>query len=66
MNVGLQLLDETFTRYRLSINISKTKSMILNQQYESRDYPISIASLRGCPLENVKIYTYLGCEIKYD
>ena len=47
LNVGLQLLDETFSRYRLSINISKTKSMILNPQYESRNYPISIVSLRG-------------------
>ena len=66
LNFGLHLLDKTFTRYKLTINISKTKSMILNQQYENRDYPISIVSLRGYPLENVKVYTYLRCDIKYD
>ena len=63
---GIEILDETFKRYRLSINISKTKTMILNQQYESREYPASIASLNGSKLENVKTYRYLGCEIKYN
>ena len=40
--------------------------MILNQQYEEREYPQTISKLRGYELENVKIYRYLGCEIKYD
>ena len=63
---GIAILDEVFTRYRLSINTSKTKSMILNQQYQEQEYPTSIASLRGEKLENIKSYKYLGCEIKYD
>ena len=29
---GVGILDATFKRYRLSINTSKTKTMILNQQ----------------------------------
>ena len=63
---GLRILDEVFSKYRLKINTSKTKTMILNQQHEERDYPSSIASLNGEQLENVKIYTYLGCEIEYN
>ena len=63
---GVKLLDEIFTRYRLDINTSKTKTMILNQQYEEREYPATISTLRGCELENVKTYRYLGCEVKYD
>ena len=63
---GANLLDEIFKRYRLCINISKTKTMILNQQYEGREYPSTISSLRGNDLENVKSYGYLGCEVKYD
>ena len=63
---GVTILDETFKRYRLNINESKTKTMILNQQYEDRHYPASIATLRGNPLENVKTYRYLGCEIKFN
>ena len=65
---GVGILDATFKRYRLSINTSKTKTMILNQQHEDRDYPYpsTISSLRGKQLENVRTYRYLGCEIKYN
>ena len=40
--------------------------MIINQQLDSEEYPGSIGQLEGKPLENVKTYRYLGCEIKYD
>ena len=63
---GIEILDETFRRYRLSINSSKTKTMILNQQYDNGEYPTTIGLLRGKELDNVKIYRYLGCEIKFD
>ena len=63
---GVKQLDQIFCRYRLKINPSKTKTMILNQQFENRDYPISIASLGDQKLDNVKTYRYLGAEIKYD
>ena len=62
---GLKILEETFSRYRLKINPSKTKTMILNQQHEQREYPSSISALNGVKLTNVKQYTYLGCETEY-
>ena len=63
---GIKLLDEIFDRYRLSINVTKTKSMILNNQYRQTNYPKCISKLRGEELVNVTNYRYLGCEIKYD
>ena len=66
LQTGIVILDEIFRKYRLNINTSKPKTMILNQQYEEREYPTSIATLRGKQLENVTTYRYLGCEIKYD
>ena len=64
--LGLKILDETFRRYRLNINPSKTKTMIFNQQHEERDYPSSITSLGDKQLENVKVYRFLGCDIEYN
>ena len=63
---GLRILDQTFRRYRLEINLSKTKTMIFNQQYEDREYPTSIAVLGDRRIENVKMYRYLGSEIRFD
>ena len=34
LHQGIVTLDETFRQYRLNINTSKTKTMILSQQYE--------------------------------
>ena len=44
---GVQLLDEIFDRYRLAINVTKTKSMILKNQYRQMDYPTSISKFIG-------------------
>ena len=66
---GLQALHETFSRYNLTINVSKTKTMILNYQHlntDSSTYPKSIAILNNIPIENVTNFRYLGDEIKYD
>ena len=63
---GISLLNETLKKYRLSINATKTKTMILNQKYEEREYPNTICSLEGEAIENVEKYRYLGSEIKYD
>ena len=46
---GLKILDETFSRYRLKINPSKTKTMILNKQHGQREYPSSICLLYTSP-----------------
>ena len=63
---GILLLNETFKNYRLSINATKTKTMILNQKYEDREYPNTICSMEGNAIENVEKYRYLGSEIKHD
>ena len=62
---GISTLDEVFHSYRLKINIAKTKTMILNQEPNDQEYPKSISSLHGKPLENVETYRYLGSEINY-
>ena len=59
----LTRLDSIFRRYHLEINATKTKTMILNCQY---DYPDTIVSLKGKPLTNVENYLYLGSMIKYN
>ena len=40
--------------------------MIFNQQLDNEEYPTTVASLNGESLENVVIYRYLGCDIKYN
>ena len=54
---ALDILNQTFSRFSLTINVSKTKSMIINHQVESQEYPTSISRLNG---------EYLGCNIKFD
>ena len=64
---GITILDELFTQYGMQINAKKTKTMIFNQQITNdQEYPTSIASLGGRALENVKVFRYLGCDIKFD
>ena len=70
--IGLQrateILDEVFTKFGVSINISKTETMIISHKYAlSDDYPSSIITeLRGTSLNNVKEFKYLGSNIFYD
>ena len=61
---GLKLLNETFSRFLLTINCSKTKTMILNHHEEN--YPESITSLNGIIIVNVKVFLYLGSQIHYN
>ena len=61
---GINILNELFTEYGMKINVSKTKTMIFN--HHRQDYPSTIASLSGEALDNVKIFRYLGCDIKFD
>ena len=66
---GLDVLDEVFRRFNLTINVPKTKTMIFNYQYINDDpssYPVTITKLNGIPVENVMKFRYLGDEIKYD
>ena len=67
---GLIALEETFRRFNLTINVGKTKTMILNFQYATAvtqmEYPKTISSLGNTPVENVKKFRYLGDDIKFD
>ena len=67
---GLDLLHGIFSKYGLSINIKKTKSMIFNFEYikEHYDstYPESIAELQNQVIENVKTFRYFRDEIKFE
>ena len=66
MQRALDLITSIFASYHLTLNTTKTKSMILNQQYMKFEYPKSIITCKGKPIENVKIFKYLGSQIKYD
>ena len=66
MQRALDLITSIFASYHLTLNTTKTKSMILNQQYLKLEYPKSIITCKGKPIENVKIFKYLGSQIKYD
>ena len=66
------LLDETFRRFHLQINASKTKTMILNfkcfmeQLCTEQPYPESIVKLNDQVIENVEVFRYLGDDIRFD
>ena len=62
---GLNLLNETFKRFNLTINETKTKTMILNYN-QVEEYPSTITTLDNMPIDNVKFFIYLGCLICYD
>ena len=62
---GLRVLDEVFKRFRLAMNVGKTKTMIYNYQGPVEDYPASIATVREEKVENVKKFKYLGSQIHY-
>ena len=63
---ALSILDTTLTRFKMEINITKTKTMVLNHQHLSDTYPTSIVKLNGNDVKNVEVFLYLGSKIKYD
>lgn len=66
LQCALKILDETFQKFSLSINSTKTKTMILNHQYIGEAYPETICQLNGKNIDNVETFIYLGSCIKYD
>ena len=52
--------------FGLNINVSKTKTMIINHQLTNEEYPKTICNLNGKDIENVKVFRYLGSNIKYN
>ena len=63
---GLEIVNEVFKRFRLSINVSKTKTMIFNYAEPPEQYPTSIAKLDDEEVGNVKSFKYLGGIIQFD
>ena len=60
---GMKLLSETFTRFNLQINVTKTKTMILN--FAGENYPDTIVKLNESEIKNVESFRYLGCQINF-
>ena len=58
LNNALKLLQTTFDEFGLSINVGKTKTMILNFQGSEDDYPATISSINNVGLDNVRIFKY--------
>ena len=66
---GFNILDETFRRSHLTINETKTKTMILNYQHINQDisnYPATICFLQNKCIENVTKFRYLGDMIVFN
>ena len=66
MQNGLVALNETFNRFGLKINCTKTKSMIFNFDGPDGQYPETICNLEGNVIDNVKSFIYLGASIYYN
>ena len=68
LQLGLEILNTTFNDYHLEINITKTKTMIMNfmKTEDKVEYPDTLVYLNDIPIENVKTFVYLGCMLKYD
>ena len=62
---GINILNNTFSRYQLNINVSKTKTMTFNAENNDADYPNTICKLGETDVENVKVFKYLGSLIQY-
>ena len=62
---GIHILNNTFRRYQLNINVSKRKTMIFNAENNDTDYPNTICKFRETDLKNVKVLKYLGSLIQY-
>ena len=66
MQRAINILSIIFSKYNLELNITKTKSMILNQQYLNSKYPNSIVLVNGEQIENMRFFKYLGCQLTYN
>ena len=65
LDKGMQILDDVFKRFRLAINVSKTKTMIFNYQGGEDEYPKTITMVGNEAVGNVKEFRYLGSLIHY-
>lgn len=63
---GLNILNNVFKRFKLAMNVSKTKTMIMNPMEQSEHYPSSIVSMDGEEVKNVVTFEYLGSQVRND
>ena len=57
---GMRILDDVFKRFRLEINVGKTKTMIFNYQGAEEEYPKTITMVGNENVDNVMEFRYLG------
>jgi hypothetical protein len=60
------LLAELLKKFGLVISIEKTKTMILNFKGSDEEYPSVLVHIDSKPIENVKLFVYLGSTITYN
>ena len=65
---ALIVLNDTFERFHLQINVGKTKAMIVNfhQHNDISTYPEAICNFNQNPTETIKKFRYLGDDIQFD
>ncbi len=63
---SIEILNETFQRFGLEINVRKTKTMIINYANDPNDYPDTLIRLNNKDIDNVKEFIYLGCKMKFN
>ena len=67
LQTSMNLLNDVFTEFGLTINIDKTKTLIFNWQNTSDErYPDSITTLNGKIIENLQNFKYLGVWLNND
>ena len=62
---GVNTLNDTFAEFGLTINATKTKTMLFNFS-ENIPYPNTICQLSGVNIDYVKTFLYLGAIIQYN
>ena len=62
---GLEIVNNVFSKFGLTVNTKKTKTMIFNFQQDC-PYPTSICQLSNSPIENVQTFRYLGATIQFN
>ena len=62
MTTELELL---FTKFGLTISTKKTKTLILNFQDKTENYPKSIVTIQNVKIDNIQTFKYLGVKINF-
>jgi len=65
LKIRVQVLNEVFKEFGLTINISKTETLIFNWD-DDNTYPESILTIDGQSIKNSKTFRYLGVILQYN